>query len=203
MKQISGRDYDRIHVQFLREPLVNGNICTKEPCYPNCIKRKEHLKAIRSGEELKLLDFQPLNGRAGPPGAGGWWECWDGERPSKVNLSGVPFQQLVSHRTPPTITPSRHWAAEFEVRERPKESERASRCGGPLPPVFFFTFSSKKKASSSALPFLPKGRDKYKHPCEVRGLWNRARRGLQGTVASWLLSSPLFCTAKNGLLSLK
>lgn len=68
----SGRDYDLFHVQFLGEPLINGDVCAKESHYPNCVKQKEHLKAIRFGEELKLLDFQPLNGQAGPPGGGGW-----------------------------------------------------------------------------------------------------------------------------------
>lgn len=52
----SGHDYD-LCVQFLGEPLINGDICTKESCYPNCGKQNEHLKAIRFREELKLLDF--------------------------------------------------------------------------------------------------------------------------------------------------
>lgn len=48
-------------VQFLGEPLINGNIRTTESRYPNGVKqKKEHLKAIRFCEELKLPGLPAL-----------------------------------------------------------------------------------------------------------------------------------------------
>jgi len=115
----------------------------------------EHLKAIAINGSSSCPTLGHWDSKQGPWGVGGGRVHRGGARVSKVNLSGVPFQQLVSQRTPP-LTPSRPRAGGSEAKEAAKRDQKSFQMWGlfpffetPVPSHFLFIWREEISKSTS------------------------------------------------------